>query len=302
MSERIAVGVDAGGTSAVAAVSRDGAFATTARGGPANPSSLGTRAAALSIASVVRTATDGATPGALFVAAAGAGRAETRAELARELAACFDPRATIVVEDDARVALRAGIAEGPGLVVIGGTGSVAYAESGERRVRIGGAGYLAGDEGSAFAIGMAGVRRLARVFDGREAADATSSFVARALATPDRDALIGSLYAGPLDVARIAGLARTLVAFAGEGDRVATKIVQTAAQDLGDLAKAVARQSDLVDASPVVVLAGGLLRENSLLTFLLETRIANDLPGSSVIRVRDEPARTALRFAEALGA
>ena len=301
MSQRIAVGVDAGGTATVAALSRDGAFVSSIRDGPGNASSLGTVAAAARIVAAVRAVAHDALPDAVFVAAAGAGRSEVRDALAQSVADAF-PHARVAVDDDLRVALRAGLDGGDGIVLIAGTGSVAYAERGETRVRAGGAGYLLGDEGSAFAIGMAAVRLLARVYDGRAAADETTAFAARVLDAPDRDALLRASYAAPLDVARIAGLAPSIIAFAGKGNRVATKIVQTAATELGDLVRGIARQAALQDASPPVVFAGGLLRENTLLSFLLETRITNELPGAAVLRVREEPARAALRFAEALPA
>jgi hypothetical protein len=41
-----------------------------------------------------------------------------------------------------------------------------------------------------------------------------------------------------------------------------------------------------------------LLRENSLLSFLLETRINGDVPGVEIIRGGDEPVQGALRLAE----
>ncbi len=298
MSERIAIGIDGGGTATVAALSRDGTYVASAYGGPANASSLGNAAAAAAIVDTALEVAAGAAVNALFVAVAGASRAPVRRALADAMSAAF-PAAALAVEEDLRVALRAGAASGPAVVVIAGTGSVAYAEHGERHARVGGAGYLAGDEGSAFAIGMAVVRRLARVYDGRERPDETSAAVATALAAPDLGALLEALYGESLDVARIAALAPAVIAEADRGNRVATKIVQSAAQELGDLARAAARAVELPEY-PVVVFAGGLLRENSLLSFLLEQRVTSELPGAQIMRVRDEPARTALRFAEAL--
>lgn len=298
MSERIAIGIDGGGTATVAALSRDGTYVASAYGGPANPNSLGVAAAAGTIVATAREVAGVADVGAVFVAAAGAGRTTVREALAGAVRTAF-PMATCEIEDDLRVALRAGVASGPGVVVIAGTGSVAYAEHGERNARVGGAGYLAGDEGSAFALGMAVVRRLARVYDGRERADDMTTAVAVALGVSGREELLERLYAAPLDVARIAELAPAIVAEADRGNRVATKFVQTAAQELGDLARAAARAVELPPA-PVVAFAGGLLRENSLLSFLLEMRVTNELAGAQIVRVRDEPARTALRFAEAL--
>ncbi len=301
MSGRIAVGVDAGGTATVAALSRDGAFVTSAHGGPGNPSSLGASAAAAAILGAIRAVAGEAAPDALFVGAAGAGRREVRDALHASLAQAF-PHARVAVDDDLRVALRAGLAQGSGIVLVAGTGSVAYAEHGDTRVRVGGAGYLLGDEGSAFAIGMAAMRLLARVYDSRAARDETTALAARAIDAPDRDALLRAMYAAPLDVARIAGLAPSILAFAGKGNRAATKIVQGAAQELGDLVRGAARQAGLHESSPHVVFAGGLLRENSLLSYLLETRVLNELPGAAILRVRDEPALAALRFAERLPA
>jgi N-acetylglucosamine kinase-like BadF-type ATPase len=300
MSDAIAVGVDAGGTATVAALSRGGRYESSASAGPANASSRGNAAAALEITTAVRTIAGEGAVQALYVAAAGAGRGDARAALAASLRESFPATPHLVVEDDTRVALRAGLPEGPGIVLIAGTGSVAYAENGERGARVGGAGYLLGDEGSAFAIGLAALKLLARVYDGRAVYDETTDLAARALDAHDRDALLGALYGRPLEVARVAALAPSIIAFAGKGNRVSTKIVQTAALELGDLVRAAAKASGLADASPAVVFAGGLLRENSLLSFLLETRITNEIPGAAVVRVRDEPARAALRFAEAL--
>lgn len=299
MNERIAVGIDAGGTATAAASSCGGTRAASAREGPANASSAGTTAALATIMRAVSAVTGGRIPSALYVAAAGAGREEIRTSLEGGLRAAY-PGARLAVESDVRVALRATLPAGPGIVLIAGTGSVAYAESGDRRARVGGAGYLLGDEGSAYAIGFAALRRLARVFDGREREDETTALAARALDAPDRDALLRALYAKPVDVATIAALAPSVIAFAVKGNRVAMKIVQDAARELGDLVLAAARAAELRDASPAVVLAGGLLRENSVLSFLLETRIAGDLPGANVLRAHAEPVDAALAFAEAL--
>jgi glucosamine kinase len=299
MNDAIAVGVDAGGTSTVAALSRGGRFERVTRGGPANASSQGVAAAAGTILETIRELSGAEQPQALYLAAAGAGNAETAGALEDALHAAF-PAARLTVADDARCALRAAIPDGPGAVLIAGTGSVAYAENGEARVRVGGAGYLLGDEGSAFAIGLGALKLLARVYDARAECDETTAFAARAFEAQDRASLLAALYRIPLDVAKVASLAPSVIAFAGKGNRAATKLVQNAAQDLGELVKAAVRQAGLMQASPAIAFAGGLLRENSLLSFLLETRVQGDLPGASIVRLRGEPAHAALRFAEAM--
>ena len=214
----------------------------------------------------------------------------------------FPETPSLAVEDDLRIALRAAIPQGPGVVLIAGTGSVAYAEHGDKHVRVGGDGYVLGDEGSAYAIGLAALKLLARTFDGRAKPDETTALVARHFNVEDRDGLLDAIYNAPRDVAFVAALAPSILGFAGKGNRASTKIVQGAAQELGDLIRHAVRESGLSDASPTIAFAGGLLRENSLLSFLLETRTVNETAGAAIVRSSEEPVRAALRFAESLPA
>jgi N-acetylglucosamine kinase-like BadF-type ATPase len=297
-ADRLVVGVDAGGSTTRAAVGVDGALVRSAEGPGANASVIGVDDAADAILTTIRRVLERDRPAAIVIGAAGAGRAGV-ADALRDLVASAYGESRVVVADDTSIALRGAIAAGPGIVLIAGTGSCAYAEHGDLRVRVGGLGYFAGDEGSAFAIGMAAVRAYGRVLDGRAREDETTALVARALDAPDRDAYLAALYDRPPLPATIAALAPSIVAFAGKGNRVAGKIVQAAALELGDLVKSAATQTRLVDTSPAVALCGGLLRENSMLTFLLETRIVGDLPGASIVR-GGNALDGALRIADAL--
>jgi glucosamine kinase len=293
----ICVGVDAGGTSTLAAVSVNGVFRREAKGPGANPTTIGVDDAADVIITAIRGALGGAHPESIHVGAAGAGR-ESVAQHLRELIAVAFRGARVEVGGDAAIALRAAIPEGDGAVLIAGTGSIAYAEHGTLTHRAGGLGYLAGDEGSAFWIGMQAVRLYGRALDGRARRDETTDLVARALAAPNREAYLAALYDGEIRPAKIAALAPSIIAFAGKGNVASTKIVQQAALELGELLKSTLRAVDLLGASPQVALAGGLFEENTLLSFLLETRINGDVPGVTIVRRGDAPARGALRLAE----
>ncbi len=293
----IAVGVDAGGTTTIAAAARSGRRGAAATGPGANLTTAGVAAAGAIIVTTIRAALAGDQPDSIHIGAAGAGRPDLARALAALVGAVF-PLARVTVGHDATIALRSLIADGAGVVLVAGTGSVAYAEHGDVSALVGGHGWLLGDEGSAFALGMAALRLAARVRDGRAARDETTDLVERALHAPDRAALHAAVYTGPLEPARIAALAPSIVAFAGKGNRASTKIVQEAAKDLGDLLRSAARGAGLLEASPPIALTGGLLRENSLLTFLLETRINGDFTGSAIVRGPAEPVAGALRLAE----
>ena len=293
----ISVGVDAGGTSTVAALSKDGEYLREVRGPGANATTIGVDDAADVIITTIREVLAGAHSGSIYVGAAGAGRPRVARELQELIGVAFRD-ARVAVGDDAAIALRAAIPDGDGAVLIAGTGSTAYAERGTQPQRVGGLGYLAGDEGSAFWIGMQAVKLYGRVLDGRAARDETSDLVARALAAPDRESYLDALYASPAKPAAIAALAPSILAFAGKGNRASTKIVQQAAEELAGLVKSVLRAAELLERSPAVALAGGLFAENSLLSFLVETRLSGDVGGATIVKGGDAPVRGALRIAE----
>lgn len=295
----VAVGVDAGGTSTVAVVAQDGEVLRTRAGGGANASVAGAEAAADTIATTILAALDGALPHAIFVGAAGAGRGDVASTICAALESRF-PSARIGVRDDAHIALRASVPEGDGAVLIAGTGSIAYAINGETQTRCGGYGYLVGDEGSGFAIGSAAVRSALRVLDGRGRRDALVDAVLARLDAADLPQVLATLYGGGDGVASIASLAPVVLDLAGSGERSAAKIVQQAALELSDLAKTAVTRAQLQQSSAPLVLAGSLFSENTLLTFLVETRLKNDLPQMNVYKSRAQPVLGALAAAQRL--
>jgi glucosamine kinase len=300
MKAVLAVGVDAGGSSTVVAFSRAGTYQGAIAGGPANPSSRGIAAAAQTIASAVRAIAGSEDPAAIYVGAAGAGRPESAMQLEAALRGAFPAAANLAVASDVETALRAAVPNGPGVVVIAGTGAVAYAENGELRAQVGGDGYLLGDEGSGFALGFHAVKRLARALDGRAAFDETTALVQEEFGVSDRDGLLAAVYGGPLDVARVASLAPKLIELARDGKSEAARSVGAAAQTLGEMTRLAAEQAGLARGSTAVVFAGGLLRDDNRPSSLLRTHVRGALPGATILRSGDEPVRAALRFAEAM--
>lgn len=296
---RIVVGVDAGGTSTVAAVSQDGELVRTHSGPPANPSVRGVEAASAEIAETIADALDGALPHAIFVGAAGAARSEVSNQIEETLHSRFGG-ARVAVRDDAFIALRAGIPQGDGAVLLAGTGSIAYAICGDSEFRCGGYGFLLGDDGSGFAIGGAALKHLLRAADGRVLYDALCERVSQQADVREAADLLGKIYSSRHAVAFIASFAPMVLELAGEGERSSNKIVQSAALELSDLAKNVVKRSNLAESGASLVLSGSLLGQNSLLTFLLETRLKNDLPSMAIFKCDVEPYAGALAAAELL--
>ena len=133
----------------------------------------------------------------------------------------------VEVISDAQAALLGAIGEGPGVLVLAGTGSIVVAHDGRGRwTRAGGLGPLVGDEGSGFWLGREWLRTLARRGDLRA--------VLRFVHAPDA-------------VARIATLAPRVLGRARRGDRPARAIARVGQAQLAayvrDAARALALQA-----------------------------------------------------------
>ena len=295
---RLTIGVDAGGTATVAALAEDGVVVQTHQGPGANASSLGADEAARRIAETIVEMLDAQAPEAIFAGAAGAGRPSVATAMEDALRKRF-PSSSIKVTDDACIALRAAVPDGDAAALIAGTGAIAYAEKGVSTFRAGGYGYLFGDEGSAFAIGSAAMKVCLRAFDGRVRPDELSEAIAKELGASSSSELLGLVYARADAPGTIASFAPVAMELAEAGVRSAQRIVQNAALELGELAKTVISQAKLPAEAPLVF-AGGLLERNSLLTFLLETRLQSDLPATPIVRSTHEPYIAAVAAAQKL--
>jgi N-acetylglucosamine kinase-like BadF-type ATPase len=295
----IAVGVDAGGSKTAVVHAVDGTVSNVELCESANASVRGSEGAAAIIADAVESSLHGAMPHAIFVGAAGAGRREVRDAIETALHSRY-ASARVEVRDDAYIALRASVPQGDGVVIIAGTGSIAYAQRGEEGHRCGGYGYLLGDDGSGFAIGSAGIAHVLRSYDGRVPRDELVDALEAHLGAHDLEGVLQAVYRSEYPVGAVAAAARVVLEMAQAGERSATKFVQNAALALADLAKSVIKRAGLTGAAAPIVLAGGMLQSNSLLTYLLETRLLNEYPNMPVSKNAAEPCLGALAEAQRL--
>lgn len=296
---RLIVGVDAGGTKTAAALRADGGEPHVIYGEGASATALGAGPAANVISNLIEAALDGAMPHAIAVGLAGAGRPEVERAVRASIERRF-PAARVQVRDDAVIALRAAIPQDDGVVLVAGTGSIAYAERGGAGFRCGGYGYLIGDEGSGFAIGAAGIKHALRCLDGRAPKDALAARLEEFLGGCDAAAVLAGIYGSPRPVREVARAAVIVLDAAGAGERSAVKIVQAAALDLAALAGSVITKARLEHSHAPIAFAGGLLTRNTMLTYLLETRLLNEHPAMPLRKDPVAPYLGALALAENL--
>ena len=273
---RTLIGADVGGTKTAVAVSVDGNIVGRAEGPGAAVRPGRALASASTIVEVIRRALSEAarlTGDVLVVGAAGAGREPERDEL-RTALRNETIAARVLVTTDIEIALAAAFADGPGIVVSAGTGSVAVGRDRTgKRHRIGGYGWQMGDEGSGYAIGRASLGAVSRAVDGRSPPTALSERILRATRSADFDALVR--WAAGASPAEVAALAPHVLAVAAEGDPLAQGIADYAARELSQLAICLVPKMEI--EPPVrVAITGGLLSQDQPLRRALLAKLREE--------------------------
>ena len=236
---------------------------------------------------------------ACVVGAAGAGDPAVQAALADALRARGAPARTEVTTD-ADVAFASAFPEGPGILVLAGTGSIALARGmAGGRHRVGGRGWRVGDEGSGFALGRAGIAAVTRALaGGGPETTLTRSIPAAASLRGGADLATWAGQAGPRAVAALGAVVQQA---AEAGDAVALALLDAAADDL--VAHVLALQPHFADDLAVpVVLSGGALVEGRPLRARVIARLRSRAPWATVRDVEVDPAVGAARMALRLDA
>lgn len=202
---------------------------------------------------------------------------------------------------DAEIAFAGASAGRPGIMVIAGTGSVAFGRNAKgRSMRAGGFGYLIDDAGGGVSIGQAALRAALRSAEGRAPATALLPLVtARLGAWPQIRARVYGEGGGR---ALLASLVPLVSKAARRGDRVARGILQDAGRELGELVIAVASRLKMLDEAFPVFPVGGVFEMGRLVLDPLGKTLRKRAP-RSVIRPPEFPPEigAALMALEAAG-
>ncbi|HEY2016959.1 MAG TPA: BadF/BadG/BcrA/BcrD ATPase family protein [Bryobacteraceae bacterium] len=184
----------------------------------------------------------------------------------REILAGILRAQRLIVTDDAVIALAGATAQGQGIIVIGGTGSIAFGRNSElRTARAGGWGYVFGDEGGAFDVARQALRAALRMEEGWGPPTALRAALLDATGSRSSNEVLHRFYTAEWPRSRVATLAQLVDAAAAEPDAVAGQILNGAAQDLALLVGSV--RSQLWKSGDVVEVAyiGGVFRSQLLL-------------------------------------
>ena len=294
------LGIDAGGTKTVCLLADErGEIIAQSRGGGANLQAHGE----LEVEKVLHRVMEAAMgdreirPSAICLGIAGVDRPQD-AEAIRGIMRRIGSKARTLVVNDALIALVAGAGDRAGVVIIAGTGSIAYGRDAEgRAARAGGWGYLLGDEGSGFWIGRRALSAIVRAADGRgPATDLTDRVMARLRLARPSD-LIRETYYRDLKRGAIAGLADVVEEARSAGDAVASDILAQAARELIAAATSVVNRLGMRGDVFPTILAGGIFKAVPSLASEVIGLMSEVAPRSQPRLLDVEPAAGAVHLA-----
>ncbi len=168
------------------------------------------------------------------------------------------------ITHDAEIALAGATAGEPGIIVIAGTGSMAFGRNAQgKTARAGGWGYIFGDEGGAFDITRRALRAALRFEEGWGEPTALREVLLKATGARDANDLLHSFYA---DVPRpaVASLAPLVSSVAELGDQPARRILSEAAAKLAWFVEGVYSQLFQKGATVPVARIGGVFKSELL--------------------------------------
>lgn len=218
----------------------------------------------------------------LALGVSGAGREAEKAEIKQAFEGLgFN---SVVVGHDAHIALLGALGGTDGVVVISGTGSIAYGLYNGKSSRVGGWGFLLGDEGSSFWIALHALQQVMRGYDGRRNID-QDLFEAACdyFSISKAEQLLPLVYKTPLDRGFIGGFSRKIAVLADHGHTWSREILAEAGSQLGHLAAAALIELGLQDARGKVGACGGVFAAGDWILLPMQERISQIAPDQKLI-------------------
>ncbi len=164
-----------------------------------------------------------------------------------------------VFTHDAAIALTGALAGEPGVIVIAGTGSIAYGRNAAgAEARAGGWGYIFGDEGGAFDLVRGALRAALRQEEGWGPPTILRELLLETTGAANANELMHRFYTDEFPRERIGAFASLIDRAAEAGDMVAQELLKGAAQVLATIGGVVRRRLFHPGEPVTVSYAGGV--------------------------------------------
>ncbi|MFQ5630589.1 MAG: N-acetylglucosamine kinase [bacterium] len=290
MSEQAkwAIGIDGGGTKSTACLmSGEGILHARTEVGATNYN----KEAALKIVGEIGNAVDQLLrkakktthkPDVLAACLSGLGREDAREHI-KQLLTEKDIAHQVFAESDAMAALYGAFAGRAGIMVIAGTGSVAFGKSQAGEIfRCGGWGYLLGDEGSGFDIGRNGINAALKDCDARGPSTSLRKRFEQHFQVQAIDQAVTTIYANNATRGALAQFAPVVFEEAAKGDIVAQEILNSAAGELAQLVLTIARKMEITGQISVALM--GKIFQNTIITKNLKKHLLDAQTKTKLVR------------------
>ena len=288
------LGIDGGGSKTDCVVLGEaGAIIARSKGPASNPTRIGFPAAFAALKETFEAAIGSTwmklSVQAVFAGLAGTGLAENRQAMQQFLVQYF-PGSLVEVRTDMELVLSA-VPEGPAIVLIVGTGSVAIGRNLAGSIlREGGLGPATSDEGSGFDIGRSAVAAVRE-----EKSDEPAGHLARQILQK-----LGAANWAELD-RRCADSADSVypkifpvvAAAADAGNSVAQSVLNTAAEKLAAISYNLAQSLNLGQEPFTLGKTGGTIGRSRFFDRAIDRELTNRLPTATITLLSVEPAEVA---------
>lgn len=187
----------------------------------------------------------------------------------------------VIVVSDAKIAYEAVKHRGNVIILICGTGSIAYTEVNGEKIRAGGWGYIIGDEGSGFWIARRALNNMLRNYDEGRAPSKLSMRIMEIYKVKSPPEIIGKIYSRR-GIGEIAKIAEEVAKACEEGDLEAMKIIDEAGVELARIVKTVIEKSGFKNCE--IHCFGGLFKTSKRILEKVRLEVEGEYPEVKVVK------------------
>ena len=290
--------IDGGGTKTTCVIGDETVTLGSATAGGSNVTRHGDAKAREALHTAVKMACAGAKVDPAQIESAcvglsGAGRPEVRDAVKGMMREVL--RGRILVVSDLETTLQAAFGDGPGVITISGTGSIAYGrDTRGQTARSGGWGLAISDEGSGQWLGR---RAVSAVLGAKDAGDDPPllAIILKLWKLTSLDELVRRANASPPP--DFSSLFRPVVEAASAGDLLARQLLEQAGSELAALARNVIRRLFANEASVPVAMSGGVFRQSEVIRQVFYNKVTAEFPQARVNPTAVDAVRGALELA-----
>lgn len=223
---------------------------------------------------------NGNPPERILLGASGAHSKEICNQIKEDLISTFNVMLTVI--DDAQLAHKALLQGTDGILIIAGTGSIALARFNSEEWRIGGWGYLLGDEGSGYWISKKALQYALFQLERKNNQEVLTRAILSSIEGTTISDIKNFVYSSSRQ--EIAKLSELVYQVAQNNGESALSILQEAGKELAQLIKRALTIKTSVHSPIKISVSGSLLIKNDIVFDSFRKVLSQDLPKHQLLR------------------